>query len=80
MFRIEGTLDFSLIGILAAVARVLERADISIFVLSTFDTDYVMVKREKAAAAEEVLREDGWKWNNTWTEARCASGRMEMKA
>ena len=69
MFRIEGTLDFSLIGVLASVTRVLERAGISVFVLSTYDTDYVMVKSEKAAVAEADLRADGWSWKNTWTEA-----------
>ncbi len=43
-FRIEGQLDFSLIGVLARISKVLAEASIGIFVLSTFDTDYVLVR------------------------------------
>src|SRR5215211_1748993 len=45
--KVEGTLDFSLIGIMAALAGPLAQAEISIFVISTFDTDYLLVKADK---------------------------------
>jgi uncharacterized protein len=54
LFKIEGPLDFSLTGILTSVAQPLAEARVSIFTISTYDTDYVMVKErdlEKAALA-----------------------------
>lgn len=59
-FRIAGQLDFSLIGILAKIADILAREKISVFVVSTFDTDYIFVKKEKAGQTEAVLREKGY--------------------
>lgn len=53
-FRIGGVLDFSLIGILSGIAAVLAGAGIGIFALSTYNTDYILTKKEnydKAAAA-----------------------------
>lgn len=43
-FRVAGTLDFALTGVLAALATPLAAAGVSIFAVSTFDTDYVLVK------------------------------------
>ncbi len=54
-FRVEGTLDFSLTGILSSLSTPLAEAGISIFAISTFDTDYVLVKREKLEEAIKVL-------------------------
>ena len=54
LFQIEGPLDFALTGILVSVAQPLAEAGVSIFAISTYDTDYVMVKEqdvEKAALA-----------------------------
>ncbi|MGC9972300.1 MAG: ACT domain-containing protein [Bryobacteraceae bacterium] len=54
VFQIAGPLDFALTGILVAVAKPLADAGVSIFAVSTYDTDYVMVKEanvEKAARA-----------------------------
>ena len=45
-FRIKGVLDFSLVGILARIASILAENGISIFAVSTFNTDYVLVKEE----------------------------------
>jgi len=45
--KIIGSLDFSLTGILAEISAVLAEAEISIFAISTFDTDYILVKSEK---------------------------------
>lgn len=57
---IEGQLDFSLLGILAGIADVLARNEISIFVVSTFDTDYIFVKTQKIDKTIQVLRQDGY--------------------
>ena len=54
-FRIQGTQDFSLIGILARISNLLAEAGIGIFVISTFNTDYILVKEENLAKATEVL-------------------------
>ena len=45
-FRVRGVLDFSLIGILAKISGILAENGISIFALSTYNTDYVLVKAE----------------------------------
>jgi len=44
--RISGVLDFSLIGIVAKIAGILAESKISIFVISTYDTDYILMKAE----------------------------------
>ncbi len=57
-FRVAGTLDFSLVGILAKIADVLAAAGVSIFAVSTYDTDYVLT--HDAAAACAALRSAGY--------------------
>ena len=57
--RIKGTLDFSLTGILANIAFPLANAGISIFAVSTFDTDYVLVKAERLGEAVSALTAAG---------------------
>ena len=57
--KVAGPLDFALTGILAAIARVLAEAEISIFAISTFDTDYVLVGADSLEAAESALRDAG---------------------
>ncbi|MDT2524717.1 ACT domain-containing protein [Enterococcus raffinosus] len=59
-FKIEGVLDFSLVGILAEIATVLAEADISLFAVSTFNTDYILIKMEKYEAAVSVLTQAGY--------------------
>lgn len=59
-FRIEGVLDFSLIGILAGIAGVLAEHGISIFAVSTYNTDYVLIKRESYGKALEILGGAGY--------------------
>lgn len=59
-FCIQGVLDFSLIGILAKIASVLADNGISIFAVSTYNTDYVMVKKENFQDALEVLAAAGY--------------------
>lgn len=60
-FRIQGVLDFSLIGILAKIAAILADNEISIFAVSTYNTDYVLIKKEKYQKALEVLQASGYK-------------------
>lgn len=59
-FRICGELDFSLVGILAGITNVLASAGIGIFAVSTFNTDYVLVKKEKLKEALSSLAEAGY--------------------
>ncbi|MBE5769876.1 MAG: ACT domain-containing protein [Clostridiales bacterium] len=61
--RIAGPLDFSLIGILAKIAGLLAAQKISIFALSTYNTDYVLVKEEKLSAALDTLKKSGYTLN-----------------
>jgi len=58
-FGVEGPLDFSLTGVLAALADPLAHARISIFALSTYDTDYVLVQDQDLPRACEALTEAG---------------------
>lgn len=59
-FRIEGMLDFSLTGILAKIASLLAEKNIPIFAISTFNTDYVLVKAEYEMEALSVLGQAGY--------------------
>ena len=57
---IAGPLDFGLTGILAGIASTLAGAGVPIFAVSTFDTDYVLVKTERLDAATGALRIAGY--------------------
>ena len=57
-FKIIGSLDFSLVGILQQVIRPLSENGIGIFTISTFDTDYILVKNEQVDIAVKLLEED----------------------
>lgn len=59
-FWICGTLDFSLVGILAKIAGLLAENGISIFAVSTYDTDYVLTKEENHDRAMKVLQKAGY--------------------
>jgi hypothetical protein len=54
--RVAGRLDFSMTGILASIAGPLAAAKVSIFAMSTYDTDYVLVREESLRTAVECLR------------------------
>ena len=60
MLKIEGPLDFSMIGIIASISTVLAQAKISIFAVSTFDTDYILLKDKDFDNAVKVLRNEGY--------------------
>ncbi len=57
-FRIEGVLDFSLIGILAQISSILAAHKIGIFAISTYNTDYILTKAENFDRAIQELQED----------------------
>ena len=59
-FRINGMLDFSLIGILSKIASLLADAGIGIFAVSTFNTDYILTKQEQFDQALQVLEAHGY--------------------
>ena len=59
-FRIQGVLNFSLIGILAKIAAALADNGISIFAVSTYNTDYVLMKKENYQKALDVLKALGY--------------------
>lgn len=58
-FRVAGNLDFSLIGILAKLTEVLAKAGVSVFAVSTYDTDYLLVKETHLEKACAAFLEDG---------------------
>lgn len=59
-FRIQGILDFSLIGILSEIAEILAKNRISIFAISTYNTDYVLIKEEYYQKALDILEHSGY--------------------
>ena len=60
-FRIQGTLDFSLIGILLKISCLMAENNIGIFAISTFNTDYVLIKSKNFSKAIELLSKTGYR-------------------
>ncbi len=60
--RVAGKLDFGLVGVLAGLCGTLADAEISIFAVSTFDTDYLMIKDVDIADARKALVEAGFEF------------------
>lgn len=60
IFKILGPLDFSLIGILSKISLLMAECKISIFALSTYDTDYILVKDDKVDEAVRALVDAGY--------------------
>ena len=59
-FRIQGVLDFSLIGILSKLSGILAENNIGIFAVSTYNTDYILVKKENFGRAMDALTAEGY--------------------
>jgi len=59
-FRIQGPLDFSLIGILSKILTLLAENNIGIFAISTYDTDYILTKKENYDKAFGILSKAGY--------------------
>ena len=60
-FRIQGVLDFSLVGILSEITGILAEDKIEIFAISTFNTDYILTKKEDYQKALDLLDAEGYK-------------------
>lgn len=58
--KVQGPLDFSQVGILASIALPLAESGISIFAISTYDTDYILLKETKLELALHVLTQAGF--------------------
>lgn len=58
--RVAGELDFSLVGILAGISQTLAECRISIFAVSTYNTDYVLVKKDELTRAVSALSDSGY--------------------
>ena len=59
-FRIQGVLDFTLIGILSKLTGILAEQGIGIFAVSTYNTDYILVKDENFDRAMDALKQAGY--------------------
>jgi len=59
-FKIKGELDFSLIGILSRISTLLAENEIGIFAVSTYNTDYILVKKENFDKAIKALESNGY--------------------
>lgn len=60
IIKVQGPLDFGLTGILSSLLAPLAAAQISIFAVSTFDTDYILVKEDMLNSARKALEEKGF--------------------
>lgn len=60
MLKVQGPLDFSLTGIMASLTRPLAEAGISIFAISTYDTDYLLIGEARLSDAVTALRAAGF--------------------
>ena len=58
--RVQGVLDFSMVGILAEIAGVLAKESISIFAVSTYNTDYILTKKDDFERAVSALKNAGY--------------------
>ena len=71
-FRVEGKLDFPLIGIIAKISGILAENNISVFVISTFNTDYVLIKADQLERASGLLEENDYRFigaTNRWSDS-----------
>ena len=59
VLKVAGPLDFSLIGILSNISTLLQKASISLFVVSTYNTDYILIKASNVTQAISALRQGG---------------------
>lgn len=60
-FRIKGTLDFSLVGVLSRLSGFLAAGGVGLFAVSTYNTDYILVKQEHFRKALEILTGAGYR-------------------
>ena len=60
LFKIDAVMDFSLVGIVAGISAALAGANVGIFVLSTYNTDYILVRQPDFAVAAAALQTAGY--------------------
>ena len=60
ILKVVGPLDFSLVGILSKLSTLMANAHISIFAISTYDTDYLLIKESNIEKAIHVLQDEGY--------------------
>ena len=60
MLKINGILEFSMVGIISKISTLLATQGISIFVISTYNTDYIMVKKDKIEITINILEQNGY--------------------
>ena len=58
-FRLAGPLAFDQIGIIASITAPLDAAEVPVFVVSTYDTDYLLIKSDQLESASEALQASG---------------------
>ena len=58
--KVSGILDFSMIGVIAKISNILANEDLSIFVVSTYNTDYILFKAENYEKACRALAHNGY--------------------
>lgn len=59
ILKIDSKLDFSIVGVIAQISKLLAENNISIFVISTFDTDYICIKEKDLLKSIEILKQAG---------------------
>ena len=60
--KVAGPLDLNLTGLIAGLSDILEKANISIFAISTFETDYLLIQKEELETAKSALESAGYKF------------------
>lgn len=58
--KISGVLDFSMVGVIAKISNILSNAEISIFVISTYNTDYILLKAAQFEKSVQLLKDNGY--------------------
>jgi hypothetical protein len=59
-FKVQGPLDFTLVGILSSLTTLLAQEGISVFAISTYDTDYLLVKESELEKSQRILSANGY--------------------
>ena len=72
--KLEGPIPFEEIGVLSALSGSLAAAGLSVFAISTFDTDYILVKEARLAEALDALRKAGFEAESAATDGAVAAG------
>ncbi len=63
-FRVAQTMEFDVVGVIAGISKILAAAGLPIFVVSTYNTDYVLVKQDLMDQARTELQDNGYSWLN----------------